>query len=620
MGARPIASLNSLRFGKLETPRVRFLLDGVVRGIADYGNSFGVPTVGGEIYFDEKYEGNPLVNAMSVGIVKEGRTASAVASGPGNPIIIVGSSTGRDGIHGATFASEEISEESEEKRPSVQVGDPFTEKLLLEATLEAIKNGGIVGVQDMGAAGISCSSSEMSAKGKCGMNIDLDKVPQREQGMTAYELLLSESQERMLVVAEKGCEQEIINIYEKWDLNAVIIGEVVDGDNVTYSRGGEVKADIPADSLVLGGGAPQYKRESKRPDYLDDVQNFDFSSLEYPEDQNETLKKLLGSSNIASKRWAYEQYDTMVRTNTVNRPGSSDSGVVRIKGTNKGLAVKTDCNGRYVFLNPRRGGKVAVAESARNVVCSGAKPLAITNCLNFGNPYKPSVYYQFQEALAGMSEACKKLNTPVTGGNVSFYNENPNEAIYPTPVIGMLGLVEDIEKHTMTPDFKEEGDQIFYIGADRVGLGGSEYLHTIHDLTTGNAPDIDLDFEASLQSGLLQAIKKQLVTAVHDISDGGLAITLAEMALFSGKGAEISVDKLNGSLVELLYSEAQSGVVVTVKDQNLDALVTHFEDASLPVYKLGRVTGKTLVIDDVIDLPVDQINEIYEGVIPGAMS
>ncbi|MEX0994513.1 MAG: AIR synthase-related protein, partial [Balneolaceae bacterium] len=342
------------------------------------------------------------------------------------------SSTGRDGIHGATFASEEISEESESKRPSVQVGDPFTEKLLLEASLEVLKTGAVVGMQDMGAAGIACSSSEMAAKGGEGMKIDLDKVPAREEGMTAYEMLLSESQERMLVVAKKGREQDIIDVYEKWDLNAVVIGEVVDGENVTYWMDGEVKAEIPADSLVLGGGAPQYEREARKPDYLDEVWNFDLNALQHPEDHNEILKKLLASPDISSKRWVHEQYDTTVRTNTVNAPGASDSGVVRIKGTRKGLAVKTDCNGRYVYLNPRKGGQIAVAEAARNVVCSGAKPLAITNCLNFGNPYKPEVYWTFQETLAGMGDACKALNTPVTGGNVSFYNENPNGAIFPT--------------------------------------------------------------------------------------------------------------------------------------------------------------------------------------------
>ncbi|PAU93555.1 phosphoribosylformylglycinamidine synthase II [Aliifodinibius salipaludis] len=620
MGARPVASLNSLRFGDMDMPRVRFLLDGVVRGIADYGNSFGVPMVGGEIYFDEKYEGNPLVNAMSVGIVKEDQTASAIAEGVGNPVIIVGSDTGRDGIHGATFASEEISEESEDKRPSVQVGDPFAEKLLLEATLEVIKNGGIVGIQDMGAAGISCSSSEMSAKGNAGMRLDLDKVPTREEGMSAYEILLSESQERMLVVAEEGREQEIIDIYEKWDLNAVVIGEVVKGENVTYHKDGEVKADIPADSLVLGGGAPQYKREATKPEYLDEVQSFDINSLDHPGNHNEIVKQLLGSPNIASKRWAFEQYDTMVRTNTVNGPGASDSGVVRIKGTKKGLAVKTDCNGRYVYLNPRKGGQIAVAEAARNVVCSGAKPMAITNCLNFGNPYKPEVYWTFKEALAGMGDACRMFNTPVTGGNVSFYNENPEMAIFPTPVIGMLGLVEDIENHRMTPEFKNESDVIYYVGALRKGLGGSEYLREIFDLTTGDAPDIDLEFEARLQSSLLDAIQNQYVNAAHDISDGGLATTLTEMAMFAGKGADVSVADLGENKHEILYSEAQSGVVVTSEAKKKGQLESHLNNQDVPFVELGTVTNeRSLNVDDLVSLSIDEMYDIYDNVIERAM-
>jgi phosphoribosylformylglycinamidine synthase len=619
MGARPIASLNSLRFGKLDEPRVRFLLDGVVRGIADYGNSFGVPVVGGEIYFDSTYEGNPLVNAMSVGIVKEGETVSAIAEGPGNPVLIVGSSTGRDGIHGATFASEEISEESEEKRPSVQVGDPFTEKLLLEASLEAIQNGGIAGMQDMGAAGISCSSSEMSDKGGCGMELDLDKVPTREDGMTAYEMLLSESQERMLIVAEKGREQELIDIYEKWDLNAVVIGEVTDSGNVRYSQNSEIKADIPAHSLVLGGGAPVYEREAERPGYLDETQNFDIESLDHPEDHNDILKRLIGSPNIASKRWAHEQYDTMVRTNTVNAPGASDSGVVRIKGTNKGLAVKTDCNGRYVYLNPRRGGQIAVAEAARNVVCSGAKPMAITNCLNFGNPYKPDVYWTFKEALGGISEACRMFNTPVTGGNVSFYNENPDNAVFPTPVIGMLGLIDDMEHHVMTPGFKKEGDVIFYVGADREGLGASEYLRVIHELTSGDAPELDLEFESNLQESVLESIHQGKVNAVHDISDGGLAVTLAEMAIFSGYDAEVDVAELGSNLHEVLYSEAQSGVVVSCPAGEEEALESHFEEADIPCHQLGAVTGKLLNIDGAVELDVADLKNRYESVIPDAM-
>jgi len=620
MGARPLASLNSLRFGRLDRPRVRYLLDGVVRGIADYGNSFGVPVIGGEVCFDEAYEGNPLVNAMSVGIVKVGETASAIAEGIDNPVIIVGASTGRDGIHGATFASEEISEESESKRPSVQVGDPFTEKLLLEASLEVLKTGAVIGMQDMGAAGIACSTSEMTAKGGQGMRIDLDKVPAREQGMTAYELLLSESQERMLVVAEKGREQEIIDVYEKWDLHAVVIGEVVNGPNVTYWKDGEVKARIPADSLVLGGGAPQYVREATRPAYLDQVQSFDPAGLTHPVDHNDILKKLLASPNIASKRWVYEQYDTMVRTNTVNGPGASDSGVIRIKGTRKGLAAKTDCNGRYVYLNPRRGGQIAVAESARNVVCSGAKPLAVTNCLNFGNPYKPDVYWTFREALAGMGDACRVLGTPVTGGNVSFYNENPEGAIFPTPVIGMLGLIEDVEEQRMTPSFKSKGDRIYYLGAERKGLGGSEYLSTVHGVTSGDLPAFDLEFEHHLQQTVLQAIREKRVNAAHDLSDGGLAVALAEMAIFSVMGADVSWGEQDPeNWHELLYSEAQSGILVTVPDAGSADFVSFCEKEKLPCRELGRTGGPSLRIGNVIDLLVTELSGHYESVIPNAM-
>ncbi|WP_372906111.1 phosphoribosylformylglycinamidine synthase subunit PurL, partial [Rhodohalobacter sp.] len=619
MGARPVASLNSLRFGSMENPRVRYLLDGVVRGISDYGNSFGIPTVGGEIYFDEAYEGNPLVNAMSVGIVKHGETASAIAHGIGNPVLIVGASTGRDGIHGATFASEEISEESEAKRPSVQVGDPFTEKLLLEASLEALKTGAVVGLQDMGAAGITSSSSEMTARGGDGMRLDLDKVPMREEGMTAYELLLSESQERMLVVAEKGREQEIIDVFEKWDLNAVVIGEVVEGNKLTYMKDGEVKAEIPADSLVLGGGAPQYERERKKPAYIDEVQSFDFSTIKHPEDVNESLLKVLASPNVASKRWVHEQYDTTVRTNTVNAPGASDSGVIRIKGTKKGLAVKTDCNGRYVYLNPRRGGQIAVAESARNVVCSGAKPMAITNCLNFGNPYKPEVYWTFSEALGGMGDACRALHTPVTGGNVSLYNENPKGAIFPTPVIGMLGLIEDVENHTMTPEFKNEGDVIYYLGADRKGLGGSEYINTVHGLTTGDAPELDLDMEVKLQQSVLKLIHTKIVNAAHDVSDGGLSVTLAEMAIHSGLGADVSLKKMSGELYELLFSEAQSGIVVTVPKENVSDLEKAMKDSDVPFHVLGTVSGDSFTINQAVNLPVSELAEVYESSIPASM-
>ncbi len=620
MGARPIAALNSLRFGSMSEPRVRYLVDGVVRGIADYGNSFGVPTVGGEVCFDKSYEGNPLVNAMSVGTVKVGETASAVADGVGNPVIIVGASTGRDGIHGATFASEEISEASEAKRPSVQVGDPFTEKLLLEATLEALKTGAVVGIQDMGAAGISCSSSEMSAKSGTGMRLDLDKVPLREDDMSAYEILLSESQERMLIVAQKGREQEVMDVFAKWDLNAVVIGEVTDSGRVAYLRDGNVKADIPAHSLVLGGGAPVYIRETQKPDYLEKTGTTDLSSYIDVEDVEGIMMKLLSSPNIASKRWVYEQYDHMVRTNTVIGPGPSDAGVVRIKGTKKALALATDCNGRYVYLNPRKGGQIAVAEAARNVVCSGAKPMAITNCLNFGNPYKPEVYWTFKEAVGGMGDACEVFGTPVTGGNVSFYNENPNGAVFPTPVIGMLGLIDDYEKETTRAGFRTEGDEILYVGAPRIGIDGSEYLSFIHGITAGDAPDLDLEFEAKLQAAVLDVIRSGWIASAHDLSDGGLAVALMEKSIFSGLGARVSLDLPGQSATELLFSEAQSGILLSVAPENLEQVRQALTGSGIPAYHLGTVAGQYLIVDEFAEIHVDTLKKIYEGVMPGALS
>ncbi|HVP06644.1 MAG TPA: phosphoribosylformylglycinamidine synthase subunit PurL, partial [Candidatus Acidoferrum sp.] len=496
MGARPIASLNSLRFGSPDNPRVRYLVDGVVRGIGDYGNSFGVPTVAGEVFFDESYTGNPLVNAMAVGIVKSDRLAFAKAAGEGNPIMMVGSKTGRDGIHGATFASEEISDKSQEKRPSVQIGDPFTEKLLLEATLEIIDNDLIVGIQDMGAAGLTCSSSEMSARGKAGVEINIDKVQVRETAMTPYEILLSESQERMLVCVKKGKEAEVTGIFDKWGLDSTIIGQVTGDGLMTVKLDGEVVAQIPSEVLVLGGGAPVYHRETRRPTYMDELNKLDMSKLPSQQNWNDVLVTMLGSPNLCHKGWVFEQYDSMVRTNTAIGPGS-DAAVLRIRKTKKALAMSTDCNGRYCYLDPRLGAQSAVAEAARNIVCSGGRPLAITNCLNFGNPYKPEVYYCFAEAVRGMGEACRVFDTPVTGGNVSFYNEDPERAVFPTPTIGMMGLVEDIS-HITTQWFKEEGDVIFLIGRNSEELGGSEYLHTVLKMTQGPIPKIDLEFEKKL--------------------------------------------------------------------------------------------------------------------------
>jgi phosphoribosylformylglycinamidine synthase len=577
MGARPICTLNSLRFGSLDNPHVRFLFDGVVRGIGDYGNSFGVPTVGGEVYFDEKYEGNPLVNAMSVGLVNVGETASAIAEGIGNPVYIVGSSTGRDGIHGATFASEEITDESESRRPSVQVGDPFTEKLLLEATLEVINSGVVVGIQDMGAAGLTCSSCEMSAKGEAGMKIHADLVPAREEGMTPYELMLSESQERMLIVCQKGQEEILETIFEKWDLHAVQIGTVTDTGRVEILWHGETVADVPADHLVLGGGAPVYFRETQRPAYLDETRAFSLSDIPDLEirEVEQALTSLLLSPNIASKKWVFEQYDTMVRTNTVAGPGESDAAVVRIKGTKRGLAAATDCNGRYVYLNPRKGAQIAVAEAARNVVCSGALPVAVTNCLNFGNPYKPEIYWVFKEAVEGMGEACRALGTPVTGGNVSFYNENPNGAVFPTPTIGMLGLVDNIETHTTRSSFQNAGDQILLLSpagwTGKNDLGGSEYLHERHGMTAGDAPHFLLDEEIAVQETCLRLIRAGLVESAHDVSDGGLAVSLAEAAMGdSNLGAKISLQTDGGLRIDaLLFGEAQSRIVITAKAENI---------------------------------------------------
>jgi phosphoribosylformylglycinamidine synthase II len=616
MGARPIASLNSLRFGSLDNLRTRRLLKGVVRGIGDYGNSFGVPTVAGEVYFDPCYEDNPLVNAMSVGVVKVGQWASAVARGAGNPVMIVGSSTGRDGIHGATFASEEISEKSEAKRPSVQVGDPFTEKLLLEASLEAIRSGFVVGIQDMGAAGITCSTSEMSARGESGMRINLDLVPARESGMSAYELLLSESQERMLVVVEKGHEEDIEKIFRKWDLHVETIGEVIDGDRLLISYQGREVADVPAKSLVLGGGAPVYIREAREPGYLRETRAFRERTLPVPADLNDVLLTLIGSPNIASKRWVYEQYDSMVRTNNLVL-SEGDAAVVLVKESGKALSMKTDCNGRYVYLNPRRGAMIAVAESARNVVCTGATPLAITNCLNFGNPYKPEVYWQFKEAVAGIGEASRAFDTPVTGGNVSFYNESPNASVFPTPVIGMLGLIEDLRWVTTSP-FKRAGDVVILLGSNRGHLGGSEYLSRIHGMLAGDAPALDLQHEIAVQHTLLDCIRAGLVQSAHDCSDGGLAITLAECCIGTGSsylGTDLTIDVENIRPDGVLFGEDQSRIVLSVRPDSATAIIEIAGRRGVKATILGTVGGDRLCIAGYIDRSVRGLASKYNRAI-----
>ncbi|HMU41796.1 MAG TPA: phosphoribosylformylglycinamidine synthase subunit PurL [Ignavibacteriaceae bacterium] len=620
MGARPIASLNSLRFGSLKDARTRFLFDGVVRGIGDYGNSFGVPTVAGEVYFDECYQDNPLVNAMAVGIVNKSLIASAVAKGAGNPIMIVGSSTGRDGIHGATFASEEISEKSEAKRPSVQVGDPFTEKLLLEATLEIIRNGWLIGIQDMGAAGISCSTSEMSAKGNSGMKINLDSVPLREQGMTAYEIMLSESQERMLCCVKKGYEDKVKEVFNKWDLNCEIIGEVTDQGLLEIDYQGEKKTSVPAFDLVLGGGAPVYFRESTEPKYIHELRKFNFCPLPEPLSIEESFKKIFSSPNIVSKKWVYEQYDSMVRTNTIVGPGC-DAAVVFIKGTKKALAMKTDCNGRYVYLNPKEGTKLAVAEAARNIVCSGGKPLAITNCLNFGNPYKPELYWQFKEAIAGMGEACRYFDTPVTGGNVSFYNESPNTAVYPTPTIGMVGLIEDL-KNVTTSYFKKENDLIYLLGEDFEEIGGSEYLKIIHGKVAGDCPRINLATEVNLQKTLQELIELSLINSAHDISEGGIACAIAECCVMNQEkmiGAEVNIP-VKSRVDFSLFSESQSRVIISLDMKNQELAEDILNKAKQPFILIGKTGSNALLINKKIRISLVNLADIYFNTISRIMN
>jgi len=620
MGARPIAALNSLRFGSLDDARTRFLFEGIVKGIGDYGNCFGVPTVGGEVFFDESYKGNPLVNAMAIGLVKKGKTASATAEGRGNPVMIVGSSTGRDGIHGATFASEELSEKSEAKRPSVQVGDPFTEKLLLEATLEIIANDWIIGIQDMGAAGISCSTTEMSDKGNAGMRINLSDVPLREVGMSAYEIMLSESQERMLVVVKKGFEDKVMETFEKWDLHCKIIGEVTDDKMLTVDYEGETKAVVPPYDLVLGGGAPVYIRETKEPEYLKETRKFDFNNLPRPEGITEAFIKVFSSPNIVSKKWVYEQYDSLVRTNTIVGPGC-DSAVILIKDTNKAITASTDCNGRYVYLNPKVGTEIAVAEAARNIVCSGGVPLAITNCLNFGNPYKPEIYWTFKQAIEGMGEACRFFNTPVTGGNVSFYNENPDAAVYPTPVIGMVGLIENLDDIT-TSFFKNEGDLIYVLGEDYEELGGSEYLKVIHGLVTGNSPRLDFQAEKDLHTTILKLIKNTDINSAHDISEGGIISALAECCIINEEnplGADVHIPVKTREDFSF-FSESQSRVIVSVSLDKQEQFEKEMAASFTPFSLIGNVGGKSMKVNTQYEFSLEKLIDLYYNSISKKMN
>lgn len=614
MGARPICALNSLRFGDLENDKTKHLLKGVVKGIGDYGNCFGVPTVAGEVYFDPVYQTNPLVNAMSVGIVKTNETVSAISQGVGNPVYIVGSATGKDGIHGAAFASKDITEDSAKDLPAVQVGDPFQEKLLLEATLEVIQTGALVGMQDMGAAGITCSTSEMSAKGKSGMKVWLDKVPTRQQNMKPWEILLSESQERMLIVVKKGMEKEVEAVFEKWDLHCAIIGEVTDTGILEYYVGSELVAQVPAESLVLGGGAPVYEREYKEPAYFSENKKFDIEKIAEPDDYKQVAKQLTQSPNIASKKWVYEQYDSMVGVANLSTNKPSDAAIVRVLGSNKHLAVTVDCNARYVWADPFVGGQIAVAEAARNIVCSGGEPSAITNCLNFGNPYLPEVYWQFVNAIKGMGKACEALDTPVTGGNVSFYNQSTEGgAVFPTPTIGMLGVVEDKDLVT-TIDFKKSGHRIYVIGEMRNDISSSEYLVKVHGVQNSPAPYFDLSTELSLQKAIKRLINEQVIESAHDVAEGGLLITLLESAMAGKKGFEIETES-DIRKDAFLFGEAQSRVVVSVKTEKEDEFLNVLSDFDVEFSNIGIVTSAMIYVDKDRWGSVGEWKEIYDNVI-----
>jgi phosphoribosylformylglycinamidine synthase subunit PurL len=609
MGARPIALLNSLRFGELTSPRIKYLFEEVVAGIAGYGNCIGIPTVGGEVQFDSSYEGNPLVNAMCVGLINHEDIKKGQAHGVGNTVMYVGAKTGRDGIHGATFASEELTDASEENRPAVQVGDPFMEKLLLEACLELVKSDALVGIQDMGAAGLTSSSAEMASKAGSGIEMNLDLVPQRETGMTAYEMMLSESQERMLIVVKKGREQEIVDLFSKYDLEAVAIGQVTDDKMLRLLHQGEVVAEVPADALAEE--APVYHKPSAVPAYFEEFQAME-NDIPAVDDYKETLLALLQQPTIASKEWVYQQYDHMVRTNTVVSPGS-DAAVVRIRGTRKALAMTTDCNSRYLYLDPETGGKIAVAEAARNIVCSGAEPLAITDCLNFGNPEKPEIFWQFEKAVDGMSEACLAFGTPVIGGNVSLYNETNGTAVYPTPVVGMVGLVSDLD-HVTTQSFKQAGDLIYLVGETKDEFGGSELQKLTYGRIFGKAPELNVEVEANHQKQVLAAIRQGLVQSAHDLAEGGLSVAVAESLFGTDLGADLKVE---GNTVSALFSESQSRFLLSVKKEHqaqfeslVDAakLVGEVTDSASMKISLGE---ETLILSQVAEL-----EKAWRGAIP----
>tara|TARA_B100001142_G_scaffold301946_1_gene328043 strand:- start:7630 stop:9870 length:2241 start_codon:yes stop_codon:yes gene_type:complete len=615
MGARPVAQLNSLRFGNIELDRTKWLVKGVTKGIGDYGNAFGIPIVGGEVFFDDCYNTNPLVNAFSAGIMRTGDMISATSSGVGNPVFIVGSRTGKDGIHGASFASKDITEESAEDLPAVQVGDPFQEKLLLEATLELAKTDAVVGMQDMGAAGITCSSNEMSAAGKHGMDLWLEKVPTRQKDMKDWEILLSESQERMLVVVQKGKEDIVNSIFDKWDLSCEEIGVVTKGDRVRYFMHGELVGDVPCNDLVLGGGAPVYHRDWSEPSYYKEWKKFQTDNIEQPEDLVKVAKFLTGHENIASKRWVYEQYDSMVGTVNMSTNYPTDAGIVNLKETNKALAMTVDCNARMVNADPEEGCAMAVAEAARNIVCSGGLPTAITNCLNFGNPYNPEVYWQFVGAIKGMKKSCEKFKTPVTGGNVSFYNQmatgEGETPVFPTPTIGMLGVIED-KKHITSLAFKGKSDLIYMIGQCDNDISSSEYLSSYHGFKQSSVPKFDLDKEYELQQTITMLIRSGVIESAHDISDGGLFITLLESSFTNNLGFEI-IGCSEGRDDAFLFSESPSRVVVSVTETGEDSFLDILKGSSTPFMLLGHVTKGKIIVDDKHFGMVEDYKRIYNN-------
>ena len=627
MGARPVATLNSLHFGNLDSPRVRYLFSGVVKGIGDYGNCVGIPSTGGEVYFDKGYEDNPIVNAMCLGLMRREELIRGTAEGVGNTLMAVGARTGRDGIHGATFASEELSEgDDEASRPQVQVGDPFTEKLLLEASLELIASGHIVGIQDMGAAGLTSSGTEMAGRSGTGVVMDVARVPVREQGMTPYEILLSESQERMLVVAEAGREDAVREILEKWELEAETIGQVTSTGTFRVLEDGVAVADIPA--LPLTQGCPTYERPGEESPEIRKLRNTDvLHYISSPNGLESAFLAVIGSPNVASKQWVYEQYDTTVRANSIERPGG-DAGVFRVPGTNRGVAASTDCNGRHTYLNPRAGAMGAVAEAARNLACTGAVPMAITNCLNFGSPLKPHIRHQFREAVLGMRDACAYLETPVTGGNVSFYNETDGQAVYPTPVIGMVGVIEDVGA-VVRHSFRDEGDAILLLGANKGELGGSEYLYAVHGVVAGEPPEVDLPAERALQRCLLAMAGRRMLKSAHDVASGGLAATLVESCLGrprTGRAVGASI-QLEDEIPDtaLLFGEDHGRVVVSCGPDEEESVRRMASDYGVPCERIGTVTGEKSPLEiktqsAALRLAPGVLQDRYFGTIPGIMS